>query len=66
MTIRLDKSWQNRLAQLPETSMGSQHVDFFLKDGRVVRDVVVFNGEECHSSEPFNPADVVDAKPAKR
>ena len=42
--------------------MGSQHVDFVLKDRRVIRDVTVFNCEECHSQELFDPAEIVDAR----
>lgn len=61
-TIHLPPQWQQRLAHLPETGMGSQHVDFVLKDRRVIRDVTVFNCEECHSRESFDPAEIVDAQ----
>ena len=40
--------------------MGSQHVDIYLKGNRVLRDVPVFNGEECHAPESFNPDDIID------
>lgn len=53
--VHLDKKWQAILANLPEKAMGSQHVDIFLKDGRVIHDVPVFNGEDCESLQPFDP-----------
>lgn len=62
MRIKLDEKWSRKLAQLPETSMGSQHVDIFLKGNRVVRDVPVFNAEECETSDPFDPNDIVDVR----
>lgn len=62
MTVKLDEKWSRKLADLPETSMGSQHVDIFLRGSRVIRDVPVFNAEECHSPEYFDPDDVVDVQ----
>jgi hypothetical protein len=63
MTIKLDEKWSRKLAELPESSMGSQHVDIFLRGNRVIRDVPVFNAEECHSPESFDPNDVLDVRP---
>ena len=62
MRIRLPSKWKNKLADLPETSMGAQHVDILLPGKRILRDVPVFNGEDCETSEPFNPRDIVDIK----
>ena len=42
--------------------MGAQHVDILLPGKRILRDVPVFNGEDCETSEPFNPRDIVDIK----
>ena len=42
--VLLNEEWSRRLALLPETSMGSQHVDVILKKGRVIKNVVIFNG----------------------
>jgi len=64
--VRLNEEWSRRLAQLPETSMGSQHVDVILKKGRVIKDVVIFNAEEGHSPEPFDPADIADIRLSRR
>jgi hypothetical protein len=64
--IRLSEEWRRRLAQLPETSMGSQHVDVVLKKGQVIKNVVIFNGNEGHSSEPFDPADIADIRLSSR
>jgi hypothetical protein len=60
MRIKLDEKWSRKLAELPETSMGSQHVDIFLRGNRIIRDVPVFNAEECQSPEEFDPSDIVD------
>ena len=62
MRVHLNKKWQAKLADLPETSMGSQHVDIFLKDGRVIRDVPVFNGEDCETTQPFTPANIEEIR----
>jgi hypothetical protein len=51
---------------MPETSMGSQHVDGILKKGRVIKDAVIFNAEEGHSPEPFDPADIADIRLSNR
>lgn len=64
--IRLNKKWSRHLAQLPESSMGSQHVDVILKEGRVIKDVVIFNAEEGHSPEPFDPADIAEIRLSRR
>lgn len=66
MRVHLNKQWQAKLADLPETSMGSQHVDIFLKDGNVIQDVPVFNGEDCETIHPFDPKDIEDIRLHKR
>ncbi len=58
--VGLDEKWSRKLAQLPETHMGSQHVDTFLRGNRVIRDVPVFNAEECQWPEEFDPNEIVD------
>jgi hypothetical protein len=64
--VRLNEEWSRHLAKLPETSMGSQHVDVILKKGRVIKDVVIFNAEEGQSPEPFDPADIADIRLSSR
>lgn len=58
MTAHLGKQWQKKLAALPESGMGSQHVDITLKNGRVLQDLPVFNGEECQAVESFDPKEI--------
>lgn len=58
MKITLGKQWQAVLANLPETAMGSQTVNLHLVDGRVLRNVVVFNGSACETATNFNPEDI--------
>jgi len=60
--IFLNEFWSQRLAELPESGMGYQRIDFTLKDHRVIRDVIVLNGEECQTNEDFDVADVVDVQ----
>ena len=66
MKINLGKHWQKKLADLPETGMGSQHVDFILKDGRVIADVPVFNGLECEVEQPFDLSEIQDVRIHKK
>jgi hypothetical protein len=46
--------------------MDSQHVDLILKKGRVIKNVIIFNTEEGHSPEPFDPADIADIRLSNR
>ena len=61
-TIRLNEFWTQQLAQLPESGMGYQRVDFILKDHRVIEKVIVLNAEECQTNEEFDIADIVDVR----
>ena len=62
MRVSIGKRWQERLARLPESSMGAQHIDIVLSDGKVLVDVPVFNGEECEVKVPFDPKTIVDVQ----
>lgn len=62
MKIIIGKIWQKKLAQLPETGMGSQHVDFILKSGQIIHNVSVFNGQECEVEQPFDPDEIKDVR----
>jgi hypothetical protein len=64
--VRLNEEWSRRLAQMPETSMGTQHIDVILRKGRVIKDVVIFNGEYGHSPEAFDPTDIADIRLSNR
>jgi hypothetical protein len=61
-TVQLNKFWSQRLAQLPESGMGFQRVDFTLKDHRTIKNVMVFNAEECQTTEDFRVTDIVDVQ----
>jgi len=59
-TVRLSELWSQRLTQMPESGMGYQKVDVLLKDGRMIKNVIVLNAEECQASEPFDPEDIAN------
>ena len=62
MLVKLDKRCQDILAELPETGMGSQHVDIVLNDGNTISDVPVFNGEDCETPISFDTKDIKDIR----
>lgn len=59
-TVHLTEPWIDRLVHLPESGMGYQKVNIILKRGGVLKDVIVFNAEECQVPEYFEPSDIVD------
>lgn len=66
MTVKLNDYWCQRLAHMPETGMGYQKVDLTLKDGRILKGLLVFNAEECQTDQQFKVEDIEDIKPHKR
>ena len=46
MRIKLARKWIDLLLRIPESGMGYQRVDVRFVDGRVLRDVLVFNAED--------------------
>jgi hypothetical protein len=61
MTLHLTPSQIDKLVSLPETGMGYQRVDLVLRDGRVLRDIMVFNAEEAQVDDgQLTGNDVVD------
>lgn len=64
-TIRLPAIWIDRLVDLPETGMGYQRVNIRLSQGKVLKNVVVFNAEECQVAEPFEPSEIEDVELVK-
>ena len=64
MIIKLTAKWVEKMLELPETGMGAQHVDIFMKSGAVIRDVTVFNAEECQTEEVFTPNEIEDIRSA--
>lgn len=68
MSLKLTKNWIDYLVSVPESGMGYQIVDVTLKDGRVLKDVVVFNAEELKlppEHKDINMDDVQDIKLSK-
>lgn len=43
--MRLSKKWIDKLAALPENGIGYQLVDIYLKNGMIIKEVVVVNCE---------------------
>lgn len=66
MKIRLPENWIQKLIKLPESGMGVQHVDIFLNEGRVIRNVAVFNCEELSTNDVFETSEIVDIKPTAK
>ena len=65
MRLYLTERWTNHLCSLPESGMGYQVVNVFLRNGREVRDIIVFNGREVEWPEeqlPIEPDDIVDIR----
>ena len=62
MRIRLEPRWTKRLLELPESGMGYQRVDIRLVDGRELKDVLVFNGEEIEVPDEFARAQIKDVR----
>ena len=62
MRIKLEPRWTKRLLELPESGMGYQRVDVRLADGRELRDLLVFNGEELEVPREFAGATIADLR----
>lgn len=65
-TVHLPEYWIDHLVHLPESGMGYQKVNIFLRGGTVVKDVIVLNAEECQVAEPFDASEIVDVQLAPR
>ena len=62
MRIKLERRFVERLIDQPESGMGYQRVDLRLSDGRELKDVVVFNGEEAEVPDEFANAKIADVR----
>ncbi|MBI2677019.1 MAG: hypothetical protein HYX21_03700 [Candidatus Yanofskybacteria bacterium] len=58
----LSQKWVDKLAGLPETGMGYQIVDVYLKNGTIVRGLTVVNCEQIvvPESHSFSENDIQD------
>ena len=54
MRYTLDRKISEILSSLPENGMGSQHVNFHMKNGTIVENVTVFNCQEFESNKPID------------
>jgi hypothetical protein len=46
MRVKLNEHWIKILSNLPESGMGYQAVNVKLRNGKVIRNALVFNAEE--------------------
>lgn len=62
--VVLDKKWQNKLSNMPETGMGFQVVDIDLKTGSTLKNVTILNGSIV-KNVTFNQNDISNINLAK-
>lgn len=62
--MRLSQKWIDKLLKLPETRMGCQIVDVYLKNGNILWELLVINGEEIINLKhySFSESDIKDIK----
>lgn len=53
MKIKLSSKWVKYLLSKPESGMGYQVVDITLENGRIVKGVNVFNGEDIELNDEY-------------
>lgn len=51
--LELPEKWRQHLQSLPESAMGSQHIDIILNTGRIIQNVSVFNGRYMQLPNAF-------------
>lgn len=64
-TVQLPQRWIEQLTHLPESGMGYQRVDIRLKEGKILKGMIVLNAEEVQAPEPFEPSEIVDVQLAR-
>lgn len=68
MRIKLNRRWIEVLSNLPESGMGYQKVNVELKNGKIIKDVFVFNAEELeipNKKSKIGFSDIVNIKISK-
>lgn len=60
MLLPLPQKWNRTLLKFPESGMGYQIVDVRLRDGRIVKNVRIFNSEQMDWPEDRNPINARD------
>jgi len=58
--LRLTKKWVDKLVALPESGMGYQIVDIALKDGRVLKEVIILGSKHAQIPEVIGKITVND------
>lgn len=66
MRVHLDEKWSDALCRFPESGMGYQRVNVLLRDGRAVRNVLVFNADEMEwpDERPIRSEDITAMTPS--
>ena len=59
MKVYLSDSWRQKLANL-SGAVDIQHVDIFLKNGEIIHNISVFNGDHFDIQQKFDIADIDD------
>jgi hypothetical protein len=61
--LELSDKWRQRLRDLPESQMGSQHIDVVLDTGEVILNLSVFNGRYLQlEGKTFTEKAIIDIK----
>ena len=58
--MRLSRKWVDKLLRMPEAGMGYQVVDVVLKNGSVVRGMMVLNCQDILGAVYFSDDDIAD------
>ncbi len=58
--MRLSRKWIEKLITLPESGMGYHVVDVILKNGTVVRGMMVLNCQDIMGAVYFSEDDIAD------
>ena len=58
--MRLSQKWVDKLVILPEAGMGYQIVDVILKNGSVIRGLIVLRCQDILGTVYFSEDDIVD------
>ena len=62
MKVNLPQKWIQHLSHLPESGMGYQQVDVTFKDGSILRDCSVLNGEVINIPDSLQGKAIIDIK----
>lgn len=62
MTVKLEKKWTDYLVDQPESGMGYQKVDIWLKDNRVLKNVLVFNAQEIDLPDELATVEIAEIR----